>query len=85
MDKIREMTDEERQRATERYKANHGSSCESLFKPGAKVTTIDPNTEIVEVVNVPHDIDLREYNRLAKEFAKANPDLIKAAIRATDT
>ena len=30
MDKIREMTDEERQRATERYKANHGSSRESL-------------------------------------------------------
>ena len=68
MDTIREMTDEERQRATERYQANRVPSSESLFEAGMKVTTIDSDTELVEVVNVPYNISAEEYNKAAKEF-----------------
>jgi hypothetical protein len=50
------------------------------FIKGMRVTALE-NVELVEVVNVPHDVDPHEFNRKAREFVENNPEIIEEAIK----
>jgi hypothetical protein len=50
------------------------------FIKGMSVTALE-NVELVEVVNVPYNIDPQEFNRKAREFVENNPEIIEAAIK----
>lgn len=49
------------------------------FIKGMSVTTLE-NVELVEVVDVPYNIDPQEINRKAREFMENNPEIISTAI-----
>lgn len=49
------------------------------FIKGMSVITLE-NVELVEVVNVPYNIDPQEINRKAREFVENNPEIVSTAI-----
>ena len=50
------------------------------FIKGMRVTALE-NVELVEVVNVPHNVDPQEFNQKAREFVEKNPEVVATAIK----
>lgn len=51
------------------------------FVKGMRVTPLENvDIKMVDVVNVPYNIDPKEYNKAAKEFVKHNRELVDLAI-----
>jgi hypothetical protein len=50
------------------------------FIKGMSVTALE-NVELVEVVDVPYNIDPHEFNRKAREFMEKNSEIVEAAIK----
>ena len=51
------------------------------FIKGIEIVDTLMDIEMVEVVDIPYNIDPQELNQKAREFVEKNPEIVEAAIK----